>query len=70
MTQQEFDEIVKATCPHCQKGYIPRRRADTGEYVHDFVQPTGAPTAPVARQGHSLCLATHLRNSDLAKEVT
>lgn len=67
MTQQEFDEIVKATCPHCQKGSVPRQRYDTKEWTHDFVSPSGG---TFARQGHTLCLATHLRNSDFAKGLT
>lgn len=69
MTQKEFDDIVKATCPHCAKGMIARQRHDTKEWVHYFTQPIGEKYAVSARQGHSLCLATHLRNSELAKGV-
>ncbi len=69
MTRQEFDQIVKATCPRCASGNVARQRTDTKEWVHDSVQPTGG-TFAGARQGHTLCMATNLRNSDLAKEVT
>lgn len=29
LTKDEFDEVVKATCPHCASGNTPRFREDT-----------------------------------------
>lgn len=34
LTPDEFDEICKATCPHCRGGLVPTRRELTGEWVH------------------------------------
>lgn len=69
MTRSELDQIVKATCPHCQAGVAARQRSGTQEWVHDFVAPTGG-TSASTRQGHSICMASHLRNSDIAKGLT
>lgn len=66
MTKSELETVIKATCPHCAAGVKVRQRADTGEHVHDFA-PTGGAFGKV---GHTLCLASHLRNSQIAKEAT
>lgn len=68
MTAEEFDAIVKATCPHCAGGSVPCQRADTKEWVHNFVQPNAL--FPTTQQGHTICMASHFRNSDLAKGLT
>jgi cytochrome c1 len=71
VTKQEFDQLVRATCPHCASNNAARFRSDSGEWVHDFASPLN-PTQPQlgARVGHTLCLATYLRNSDLARGLT
>lgn len=66
MTRTEFDEIVENTCPHCAKDIVARQRSN-GEWVHDFATITG----PLSkRQGHTLCLASYLRNSKTAENLT
>ncbi len=65
MTQQEFADFVRSICPHCAKGAVARQREDSKEWVHDFA-PTGA---NFQRQGHTICMATHFRNSKMA-EIT
>lgn len=67
MTRTEFDEIVKQTCPHCAAGVVVRQRTDTKEWIHDFATIVG----PLSkRHGHTLCLASYLRNSWTAENLT
>lgn len=68
MTRPEFDEIVRATCPHCAKGLVARQRADNREWVHDFSEALAGSLGK--RMGHTICMATHLRNSALAEGLT
>jgi hypothetical protein len=53
VTQEEFDQIVKATCPQCASGRAVRFRDDTQEFVHDMTVSTG--------YSHTFCLATGVR---------
>lgn len=59
MTSQEFAQMCRDICPHCNAGIVARQRHDTSEHVHDSVfGPRGVTT------GHSICLATHWRNKN------
>ena len=58
-TQTEIDRIISAICPHCAKGNVARFRPETNEFVHDFVQGSS--------QSHTLCLATHFRQSQFGQ---
>jgi hypothetical protein len=53
LTPVEFDAMVKATCPRCAAGNVPRWRPETSEYCHDF--------GGKAQFSHTFCLATGLR---------
>lgn len=59
MTSQEFDQMCRDICPHCNAGIVARQRPDTQEWVHDSVFGTRGVTS-----GHSICLATHWRNKN------
>lgn len=54
LTKDQAQQICKEVCSECGKGSDPRRRDDTGEYIHEFVNGVA--------YSHRLCLATNFRN--------
>lgn len=62
-----MSDVVKATCPHCKSGDIPKQRPDTREWTH-FNEVSGVLNKPVSIK-HTLCLASHLRNSKFGKLI-
>jgi hypothetical protein len=62
LTPEDFGNIVKLVCPHCAAGVVARKRASTGEWIHDrsHVTPHGS------QFNHGLCWASRLRNSTYA----
>lgn len=64
MTRSDFERVVKATCPDCDAGLEALQRSDTGEWFHEWTMRAGVRT-----HSHRLCLATNLRNSDIAKHL-
>jgi hypothetical protein len=57
LTQAEFDDVVKLTCPHCGAGNTPRFRSDTNEWVHDFSCDIHKGKSIT----HTFCLASGIR---------
>lgn len=55
-SDSEIEELSAATCPHCAAGIAVRRRADTGEWVHDQVA-----TSQGVVKGHSICWGNGIR---------
>lgn len=61
----ELEQACREICPYCReakrwvdskkKGHVLRKREDTGEFVHDFIEGE--------RVQHSYCHATKLRNA-------
>ena len=58
MKPEEFDALVRATCPKCAAGHKPTQRLSTGEWTH--TQQTGNAFMSV------ICMASFLRNSEFA----
>jgi hypothetical protein len=65
------EELIPKMCPHCAAGNAPRRRPETGEWVHDYdarnsdveIPGQGGPTRLLRGTfAHTLCQATDLRN--------
>lgn len=54
-----FEATCRAVCPNCAAGKAVRFRPETREWVHDLSAGRGL-------FSHTLCMATHLRNSDMA----
>lgn len=59
MTIDDFNQMCRDICPHCNAGIVARQRDDTKEWTHDSVF---GPRGVTAR--HSICLATHWRNKN------
>ncbi len=65
MTRSEFEQLCADVCPHCKaQPKTLRRRLDNGEWVHDFIAGSRSTFS------HTICMATHLRNSEQAKNLT
>lgn len=59
MTSEQFNQMCRDICPHCNAGIVARQRPETSEWVHDSVFGPRGVTA-----GHSICLATYWRNKN------
>lgn len=65
MTSDEFAQMCRDICPHCNAGIAVRQRPDTSEFVHDFVSgPVDPKIGRPTGMGHSICMATHWRNKN------
>ena len=56
-TDAEFEQHCATVCVHCGANIAVRKRADTGEWVHDEVIMLGRKI-----KGHTLCMAHALRS--------